>query len=172
MLRTARFFLVCAPLILTLAACASPPPADTASLQAQIAATNQKADQALATARQAVTESQAAAPAAPMARRAPAVTAPRRRPSMLVERVQRALAKDGLYLGMRDGLFGPQTRAAVVQFQRQNGLTPTGRLDRATLEKLKQRNSSQRGHRWPKLPKPTSASAAGLGRLAMAAIAR
>jgi peptidoglycan hydrolase-like protein with peptidoglycan-binding domain len=169
MLRTARFFLICAPLVLALAACASPPPADTASLQAQIAATNRKADQALATARQAMTESQAA-PAAPMANRAAAVAAPRRQPSPLVERVQRALARDGFYRGTLDGLFGPQTRAAVVQFQQQNGLRPTGRLDRATLDKLKQPNSSRRGYRWPKLPKPTSASAADPGRLAMAAI--
>jgi hypothetical protein len=57
MLRIAKLVLICVPL--ALAACQSEPSNDTA-LQAQIAAANQKADEALATAQQALSAAQAA----------------------------------------------------------------------------------------------------------------
>ncbi|MDE2229938.1 MAG: hypothetical protein KGL11_12990 [Alphaproteobacteria bacterium] len=57
MLRGAKLLLICAPL--ALAACASQP-SNTSSLEAQVAAANQKADQALATAQQALKEAQQA----------------------------------------------------------------------------------------------------------------
>lgn len=57
MWRGAKLLLICAPLVL--AACASQP-TNESSLEAQIAAANQKADQALATAQQALKEAQQA----------------------------------------------------------------------------------------------------------------
>ena len=57
MLRGAKLLLICAPL--ALAACAQQP-SNESSLESQIAAANQKADQALATAQQALKEAQQA----------------------------------------------------------------------------------------------------------------
>lgn len=57
MLRSAKLLLICVPL--AVAACSSPPD-NTASLQSEIAAANQKADQALATAQQALQQAQQA----------------------------------------------------------------------------------------------------------------
>jgi hypothetical protein len=57
MLRGAKFLLICAPL--ALAACASQP-TNNSALEAQVAAANQKAEQALATAQQALKEAQQA----------------------------------------------------------------------------------------------------------------
>jgi hypothetical protein len=57
MYRGAKLLLICAPL--ALAACQSQP-TNNSSLEAQIAAANQKADQALATAQEALKEAQQA----------------------------------------------------------------------------------------------------------------
>lgn len=57
MLRVAKLVLICLPI--ALAACSSEP-SNEASLESQIAAANQKADQALATAQQALAQAQAA----------------------------------------------------------------------------------------------------------------
>ncbi len=57
MLRGAKLLLICAPL--ALAACASQP-ANNSALEAQVAAANQKADQALATAQEALKQAQQA----------------------------------------------------------------------------------------------------------------
>src|SRR5262245_43650700 len=38
--------------------------------------------------------------------------------------------------GPVDGILGPSTRAALQAFQKSEGLDPSGRLDRGTLEKL------------------------------------
>ncbi len=50
--------------------------------------------------------------------------------------VQCALATAGLYSGDFDGCFGPGTQAAVVQFQRMNGLLADGVVDPATATAL------------------------------------
>ena len=57
MWRGAKLLLICAPL--AIAACSSQPD-NTASLESQVAAANQKADQALATAQQALQQAQQA----------------------------------------------------------------------------------------------------------------
>jgi hypothetical protein len=49
---------------------------------------------------------------------------------------QTKLAAAGVNPGPLDGVAGGGTRAAVLQFQQQNGLPPTGLLDQATLDKL------------------------------------
>jgi len=49
-----------------------------------------------------------------------------------VKLVQSLLARIGYNPGAIDGIFGPQTRAAVIQFQRDNGLVPDGIVGPAT----------------------------------------
>jgi peptidoglycan hydrolase-like protein with peptidoglycan-binding domain len=49
---------------------------------------------------------------------------------------QQRLQADGLYKGKIDGRFGPQTKQALLQFQKQNGLAATGQLDHDTMAHL------------------------------------
>ena len=49
--------------------------------------------------------------------------------------VQRALREEGYRIAV-DGRIGPQTRAALRDFQSVHGLAPTGRVNRPTLTKL------------------------------------
>lgn len=42
--------------------------------------------------------------------------------------IQGALKKKGIYTGMVDNVYGPKTQAAVVQFQKSQGLIPDGML--------------------------------------------
>jgi peptidoglycan hydrolase-like protein with peptidoglycan-binding domain len=53
-----------------------------------------------------------------------------------VRMAQEKLKDDGDYMGKIDGLAGPQTHQAVMQYQKKNGLKQTGYLDHATLSKL------------------------------------
>ena len=50
--------------------------------------------------------------------------------------VQRALRHDGYYRGDIDGDIGPGTRAAIRQYQYDNHLEVTGRIDRSLLRFL------------------------------------
>lgn len=47
--------------------------------------------------------------------------------NMLVREVQAELARRGLYDGPADGLFGPKTEAAILDFEMGAGLEPTGK---------------------------------------------
>jgi Putative peptidoglycan binding domain len=58
------------------------------------------------------------------------------RPASQLVRAQNQLASLGYYRGYADGVFGPLTSRAIVQYQSDNGLRVTGRLDRATLRSL------------------------------------
>jgi peptidoglycan hydrolase-like protein with peptidoglycan-binding domain len=51
------------------------------------------------------------------------------------------LKAEGLYKGAIDGRIGPETRAAVRQFQQQNGLKTTAMLDQDTLQRLMNQHS-------------------------------
>lgn len=53
-----------------------------------------------------------------------------------VAQVQKILSDRGLRTGGVDGRMGPQTQAALVNFQRSEKLQPTGKLDRPTLVAL------------------------------------
>jgi putative peptidoglycan binding protein len=53
-----------------------------------------------------------------------------------VKAAQQALKNRGFDPGDADGRFGPKTTAALREFQKQEGLTVSGRLDRETLAKL------------------------------------
>jgi len=50
--------------------------------------------------------------------------------------MQQRLNEQGFFAGRVDGLWGPDTSAAVRNFQQKNSLPPTGRLDQGTLQAL------------------------------------
>jgi peptidoglycan hydrolase-like protein with peptidoglycan-binding domain len=54
----------------------------------------------------------------------------------LVKQVQASLQKDGLYRGNVDGVWGPDTKAAVQHYQQSHNLTADGQLDSPTLSSL------------------------------------
>jgi hypothetical protein len=54
--------------------------------------------------------------------------------------VQAALAWRGFYSGRIDGVMGPETRSAIRDFQRQQGLPVTGQIDSGTTTALQRRN--------------------------------
>lgn len=53
-----------------------------------------------------------------------------------VEEIQRVLAERGIFKGEITGYYGAQTEQAVLAFQKQQGLNPTGIADDATLKRL------------------------------------
>ena len=57
-------------------------------------------------------------------------------PGQVVANVQAALQQQGYYQGEVDGILGPQTRAALADYQSAQGLEPTGTVDEPTLETL------------------------------------
>src|SRR6266851_1058345 len=57
-------------------------------------------------------------------------------PDQVIANVQTALQEQGYYQGEVDGLLGPQTRAAIADYQRANGLAETAAIDQPTLESL------------------------------------
>ena len=57
-------------------------------------------------------------------------------PDQVIANVQSALQQQGYYQGEVDGLLGPQTRGAIADYQRANGLEETAAIDQPTLESL------------------------------------
>jgi hypothetical protein len=57
-------------------------------------------------------------------------------PGQVLVNVQRELRREGYYRGAIDGLIGPQTRAALARYQRDNGLYVTRAIDGPTLAAL------------------------------------
>ena len=53
-----------------------------------------------------------------------------------VVKAQQALKQQGLYKGSVDGKVGPETRTAISQFQKKNGLQQTAQLDQQTMGQL------------------------------------
>jgi peptidoglycan hydrolase-like protein with peptidoglycan-binding domain len=51
--------------------------------------------------------------------------------------VQTALARRGYYAGQVDGVIGPETRNAIREFQRDNGLQVTGDINSQLVQALK-----------------------------------
>ena len=50
--------------------------------------------------------------------------------------MQAVLQQEGYYTGEVDGLLGPLTRQALVDYQKDNGLYATAVIDEPTLESL------------------------------------
>lgn len=57
-------------------------------------------------------------------------------PDQVIANVQANLQQQGYYTGEVDGLLGPLTQEALVNFQNSNGLAPTGSIDEPTLGAL------------------------------------
>jgi hypothetical protein len=57
-------------------------------------------------------------------------------PGQVIANVQQALQEQGYYDDQVDGLIGPRTRAALRDFQRDNGLPVTAAIDGPTLKAL------------------------------------
>jgi|GEM_PF-5704130 len=59
--------------------------------------------------------------------------------SKRVKDIQRKLHRSGYKPGDIDGIFGPQTSRAIIQYQKKHGLPQTGFPDTAFLDHLYQR---------------------------------
>ncbi len=59
----------------------------------------------------------------------------------LVADVQDTLQREGYYRGKIDGVLGPETRHAIVRYQSDKGLEPSGNLTSETLRSLGLRQS-------------------------------
>ncbi len=59
--------------------------------------------------------------------------------------LQRLMARIGIYSGSIDGAIGSGSRAAISNFQRQQGLKVTGKADQTLLEQLKRAVNSTQG---------------------------
>ncbi len=57
-------------------------------------------------------------------------------PDQVIANVQASLQEQGYYTGEVDGLLGPLTQDALVNFQNSNDLAPTGSIDEPTLDAL------------------------------------
>ena len=57
-------------------------------------------------------------------------------PDQVIANVQTVLQQQGYYQGEVDGLLGPQTRAALADYQRASGLPETAAVDQPTLQSL------------------------------------
>ncbi len=53
-----------------------------------------------------------------------------------IRQAQQQLRSQGLYRGSVDGVLGPETLAAISQFQQRNNLPQTATLDQQTLDRL------------------------------------
>ena len=53
-----------------------------------------------------------------------------------VKDIQQKLQAESLYQGKVDGMLGPQTRRALADYQKQNGLRVTANIDRQTRDSL------------------------------------
>jgi hypothetical protein len=63
-------------------------------------------------------------------------SSPQEDPAQVVANVQSALQQQGYYQGEIDGVLGPETRAALAEYQTAQGIEPTGAVDEPTLETL------------------------------------
>lgn len=71
------------------------------------------------------------------ASRPASVAAVQTEPAAEVRDAQQRLQTYGFYNGPADGLWGPETKAAVERYQQNRGLTVTGRLDDATRNSMR-----------------------------------
>ncbi len=62
-----------------------------------------------------------------------------------IKEAQSALKKQGLYKGSADGKWGPNSRAAMKEFQAKNGMEETGTLDSKAMSALTSGAKEQAG---------------------------
>jgi peptidoglycan hydrolase-like protein with peptidoglycan-binding domain len=74
-----------------------------------------------------------------------------------IKQAQQQLRDQGLYHGAIDGVFGPETKQALGQFQQKNGLPETATLDQQTMNKLLGSANAGQGTSMP----PTSTQGTG-----------
>ncbi len=55
----------------------------------------------------------------------------------MVQQVQRQLTASGYPAGYADGIIGPATRRAIADYQRDNGMAPTGRINESLLASMR-----------------------------------
>jgi peptidoglycan hydrolase-like protein with peptidoglycan-binding domain len=84
-------------------------------------------------------------------------TAPVRVSRQQVKQVQQKLKTAGLYKGGIDGVMGPETRQAIMQFQKQNGLRNTGSLNQQTLAALTHNRTNGEGSNMAPGAQPSNA---------------
>ena len=72
-----------------------------------------------------------------------------------IRQAQERLTALGVYDGAVDGELGARTRVALARFQRLSGMTPSGLLDRATIDALEQASA---------VPRETAARGGVVGR--------
>ena len=73
-----------------------------------------------------------------------------------IRQVQIVLREKGFFKGEPDGVFGPQTRRALIAFQRQQGFEASGRIDSRTVTALGVSNlSGQQGNQGGGQPSTT-----------------
>ena len=70
--------------------------------------------------------------------------------------MQEALLKQGYNPGPADGLMGGRTRDALQQFQRDLGLSKTGKIDDATKTALQQSSAGTTPGQEPEADTPTT----------------
>ena len=76
-----------------------------------------------------------------------------------IRTAQQQLRSDSLYKGPINGVMNHQTRVAIANFQKQNGLPRTARLDRNTLDRLTGDQGVGVGSSMPNNPKANMAPA-------------
>jgi hypothetical protein len=64
-----------------------------------------------------------------------------------VRKAQTALNQRGFNVGDPDGKLGPQTKKALIAFQKQHGFQTTGKVDGATLQALDAGGAAQNSHK-------------------------
>jgi peptidoglycan hydrolase-like protein with peptidoglycan-binding domain len=74
-----------------------------------------------------------------------AATAPQQQASADTREAQQQLKSLGLYDGAVDGVWGPETQAAVERYQRERGLAASGRIDAATRTSLAETTAGRAG---------------------------
>ena len=72
-------------------------------------------------------------------------------PNMLVREVQAELVRRGLYDGPADGLLGPKTEAAILDYEIGAGLKPTGRPNPQLLTAMRTPVAAQPGVASPRV---------------------
>lgn len=70
-----------------------------------------------------------------------------------VRAVQTRLKELGFFSGTVDGCYGPDTTAAVSEFQRLNGITGSGKVNQYTYEKLMRASAIPKGTPVPAVAK-------------------